>query len=153
MELGVVLNSEKINLSDDVLEKKDIIVIPKLWKNETEYIDIESAMILKEIRLKGKEIEIANRGHEVVYSDFHGGEYELALFVLKNMALPILIGIIANRIDKKIEKYKMDKKEEPSNVLIKEPKIKIKYYNLDKKEYIEIEGSASEVKKEIADVI
>jgi hypothetical protein len=143
LSLQALCAQESITISPAVVAANNVVIVPKRIDGK-DRLNSDFIPLIKQIRLKAGTSYIAKRDGEVGYYDFRGGEYELPLFILKDVLLPILLGILANRIDKMLFEYQESKKEDPDNKHLHEPEIKARWYITETQEYFELQGPASE---------
>ncbi len=153
LTLSEVLSMEKATISEDVVQEKNVVVIPSTIDGK-DVIEAYAINPTKEIMLKSGNSLIAYRNkEESKYADFRGGEYVIPLFILKEVVLPLFVGVISAWLYDMIKNYKETKKAQPENPLIKEPTVKVRAYITDKSKYFEIEGTATQAIKEISEQI
>jgi len=150
LSLSELLVKEKITLSEEEIKKKDVVVIPNQI-NGKDIIYAQAVAPVKEIMSKTGNSAIVYRNAERKIADFRGGEYELPLFILTDVALPIFVGVVSAWIYGKIEGYEKLKKEQPENSLVKMPCVKVRGYITKDSKYFEIEGTATQTIKEISE--
>lgn len=88
-------------------------------------LSIEDVTLIKKIRQKHK-IEILNF-EDKQYKDFRGGEYEIATFVVTNVVLPLLVGLLGSLIYSKIQSH-FKGKQETGNEESKMPRFSVSIY-------------------------
>jgi hypothetical protein len=148
--LSEVIAMEKATISEEEVKKKNVVVVPSTF-NGKDIIQANAIAPTKELIAKAGNSIIAYRSKEHKYSDFRGGEYEFPLYILKEVVLPIFIAIFSSWVYDKIKEYKEEKEAQPENPLVKEPTIKVRGYITEKSKYFEIEGTATQVAKEISE--
>lgn len=149
LSFEALCTQEDIAISPSVVASNNVVIVPKRIDGK-DYLNSDFIPLIKKIRLEAKTSHIARRDGEPGYYDFRGGEYELPLFILKDVVLPIVLGIIANRLDKMLSDYQKSKEEDPKNPRLQEPPIKARWYMTESQEYFELEGPAGEASKVIS---
>jgi hypothetical protein len=149
LSLEALCDQESISVGTDVVKANKVVIIPKRIDG-IDRLNSDFIPLIKKIRLETQSSYIAKRDGEPGYYDFRGGEYELPLLILQVVVLPIVLGIIANRIDKMLSDYLESKKKNPKNTKLQEPSIKARWYITESQEYFELEGPASEAAKTIS---
>lgn len=148
LSLQELSTQENIPLSNEIVAANNVVIVPKRIDGK-DRLNSDFLALIKEIRLQAKTSYIASRNGESEYYDFRGGESELPLFILKDVVLPIVLGIIANRLDQMLSDYQKSKKENPSNVKLQEPVTKVRWYLTESLEYFELETPVGEAYKTI----
>lgn len=149
LSLEELCAQENISLRTEIVTANNVVIVPKSVDGK-DRLNSDFIPVIKEIRLRAKTSYIASRDGEPEYYDFRGGEYELPLLILKDVVLPIVLGIIANRLDKMLSDYQKSKKEHPSNVKLQEPITKVRWYLTESLEYFELEAPVGEAYKTIS---
>lgn len=124
-----------IEYKEEYLQEECMVIL-----NST--LSIEDVMLIKKIRQNHK-VAILNLENKQ-YKDFRGGEYEIATFVVTNVVLPLLVGLLGSLIKEKIQSH-FKGKQETSNEKIKMPRFTLSIYRKDKNELIKLEGESEEV--------
>ncbi len=140
---------EDIVIDSSIAAANNVVIVPKRIKGK-DHINSDFIPLIKRIRLETKTSHIAKRDGEPSYYDFRGGEYEFPLFILKEVVLHLVLGVIAIEIDKMLSNYWKSKKEDPDNPRIQEPSIKARWYITESQEYFELEGPATEASETIS---
>ncbi len=149
LSLEALCVQENISLSTEVVKANNVVVVPKRIDGK-DRLPSDFIPLIKEIRLQAKTFYLASRDTEPEYYDFRAGEYELPLLILKDVVLPIVVTIIANRLDKMLSDYQKSKKEQPGNVKLQEPVTKVRWYLTESLEYFELEAPVGEAHKIIS---
>jgi hypothetical protein len=148
--LETLCGQESISISKEVVAANNVVIVPdRIWGKDR--LNSDFIPLLKEIQLRVETSYIATRDPAGPgYYDFRGGEYELPLLIVKDVVLPIVLGIIANRIDKMLSDYQESKRKDPKNIKLHEPSIKARWYITESEEYFELEGPATEASRAIS---
>lgn len=142
IDLNVILKKQEIDDNDVDLKSSDVMVVPKSRKGR-QLLSADDVYIVKKLRGENIKVQILNQDKKE-YHEFQGGEFELAMMIVNDFAKPILLGLVSAWIYDIIKQYEKTRKESPESKA-KVPKIKVKYYFLKSKKYVEIEGGFDEV--------
>lgn len=142
ISLEKFLTDQNIEFKNEYLAN-DFMVIP----NST--MTIEDVSLIKEIRENNK-VTILNN-EKIAYQDFRGGEYEIITFLVREIALPILLGCISGLIIYKIKSHEKGKQKSGAEK-IKMPRFRIDIHRTEKDEHITMEGEADDVLKSLKEL-
>ena len=142
ISLEKLLTDQKIEFKNEYL-KNDFMVIPN--SNMT----IEDISLIKQIRENNK-VVILNDDN-LTYKDFRGGEYNIAMFIVSEIALPILIGCFIGLITHKIIAHDKGKKMSGADNL-KIPRFQISIHRPEKNERVTISGEPDDVLKALKEL-
>jgi hypothetical protein len=148
--LETLCSQESISISKEVVAANNVVIVPdRVWGKDR--LNSDFIPLLKDMRLRVRTSYIATRDPAGLgYYDFRGGEYELPLFIVKDLVLPIVLGLVANRIDKMLSDHQDSKRKDPKNVKLHEPVVKARWYITESEEYFELEGPAAEASRAIS---
>lgn len=152
-ELEELFEGENLEIPQQALKENDLVIVPSRWGTDKQYFDCSIVSILKELRVKIPKTEIYS-SKTIVYRDFRSADFEAPLFIfLNDYVRPIVLALIARWIGNIISNYLKKKKENPENKKLKEPNVKVRYYQEKEKKYFEIEGTATAVQEIVKDLM
>ena len=100
-------------------------------------MSVNNISVIKQIR-KNSELVILN-SKEPTYTDYRGEEYVFAMYLVKEIALPVLIECLNGWITNKIQSYKIHATDNQ-----KMPKISVDIVRTEKSEKISIKAEEAE---------
>jgi len=118
-----------------------VIIVPKKWRGQKEYIPLELLPLFKDIKTQIPETEI--KAKQLSYSEFRSVDVDFPLLVISTTVLPIVLNIIANYVyDNYIKKKARS---------IEPPRFRMRYIEINKTglKALEIEGTPDEFHKEL----
>jgi len=146
-ELKDLLEKEKIEIPQEVLKKNDLVIVPSKRNTERPYVDVSIVPTLKEMKRDIPKTEIYP-AENLEYKDFRSADFQTPLFIiLEDYVRPIVLALIARWIGNIISEHLARKKADPENKLLKEPAVRVRFYQDKAKKYFEIEGNATAVQE------
>lgn len=142
VSLSDFLKEKNLILDDDVLKNNDAIVIPHPTLNT------DDVTVIKRLRANQKKVHIHDF-EERKYSEYRGGEYDLALMFIDKVLLPITVSIVTTWIISTVKSWKKTKEEVSPKTDTQPPGFKMEFYIKDDKKYVKIEGDAETALKEL----
>jgi len=136
------LTQKNLVLDENTLNTNDVVVIPRPSLNT------EDVTIIKRLRANQKKVYIHDFGKRK-YSEYRGGEYELALMLLDKVILPIVVGALTALIISTIKSWKKTKEKVSPKTDTEPPDFKMEFYIKDNKKYVKIKGDADTALKEL----
>lgn len=139
IELNELLNQNNIEIDSKIFDENDIVVIPPTRMSTD---DIE---MIKEFRVEDKKkIHVVNQD-KIEFQEFRCAEFILGIFIINSIIMPLVM----SRVDRWISRKQADwkKRNDEAGNEFPPPKFKLEIYEIDKKNYVKIEGDAETAKK------
>ena len=129
--LEEVLNQQNIEFKESY-RKNHFMVIAK-----DDMMGVNDIPVIKQIRKNNKLVILSPK--DLTYSDYRGGEYVFATYLVSEIALPVLVGCISGWITNMILSYKTRATKNQ-----KIPKISVDIFCIEKSELTSIKGEEPE---------